>query len=295
MKKITRIIDAITNRSRLVYDMTRCEGGEAGAIKKGDNETLVKELMALAPDEMANLLALLKRGLDPNADEFTRYVTAEAAANVIYPKYKFSEFGRIFLEDEPFLAFYRNYMDAGNWHSLDRKYTLNQMLKLVAHLDGDIAECGAYKGVSAQLMCRALQKSIAKIHLFDSFEGLSEPDLLDGEYWQKGSLKVSEEQLHQTLAGFDNYEVYKGWIPERFDEVADRMFRFIHIDVDLYEPTFDSLSFFFPRLQPGGIILLDDHGFSSCPGAKKAADEFFSGKPEKIILLTTGQAFIQKI
>jgi hypothetical protein len=123
---------------------------------------------------------------------------------------------------------------------------------------------------------------------------LAEPLPVDGSYWQKGSLTTVEQALRDTLVGFENYQVYKGWIPERFLEVADLTFRFVHIDVDLFEPTRDSLEFFYPRLASGGILLLDDHGFSTCPGATKAADEFFADKPEQLSLLPTGQAFTIK-
>jgi len=259
------------------------------------NVELVQALHNLAPAQMPDILEVLMRGLAPDADESDRFVAAEHVTSIIYPKLKFSEYGRIFLEDEKFLAYYKSIMDPNNWHSLDRKYTLNQFLKLVAHLDGDIAECGAYMGASAQLMCRALEGASAKVHLFDSFEGLSEPGSSDGDYWEKGSLKVNEERLHETLKGFKNYHVYKGWIPERFNEVAEKRFRFIHIDVDIYEPTYESLVFFYPRLEAGGIILLDDHGFASCPGAKKAADEFFDDKKEQIAMLPTGQAMVIKL
>ena len=55
-------------------------------------------------------------------------------------------------------------------------------------------------------------------------------------------------------------------------------FQFIHLDVDLYQPTKDSLDFFYPKLAQGGIIVCDDYNFSTFPGAKKAWDEFFNDK-----------------
>jgi len=58
------------------------------------------------------------------------------------------------------------------------------------------------------------------------------PRCRDGDYWVKGALAVSEDRLHETLAGFANYRLYKGWIPERFGDVADCRFRFVHLDVD---------------------------------------------------------------
>jgi hypothetical protein len=48
--------------------------------------------------------------------------------------------------------------------------------------------------------------------------------------------------------------------------------------VDLYQPTYDSLDFFFPRLVKGGVIVCDDYNFSNFPGAKLAWDEYFKDK-----------------
>jgi O-methyltransferase len=255
---------------------------------------LATEIEKLAPNNAVQLLAALKRGLEPQSLEFDRYLAAEALTTAVYPKYKFSEFARIFLEDDAFLAYYMNFMDVGNWHSLDRKYAMNELLKLVTHLDGDAAECGTYRGATAYLLCRAFSRMPVSVHLFDSFEGLSEPIPVDGTYWRKGSLTATEEELAQNLREFDNYRVYKGWIPTRFADVADCRFRFVHIDVDLYQPTLEALEFFYPRMVAGAVVLLDDHGFKSCPGAKQAADEFFESKTENLALLPTGQAFTIK-
>ncbi len=86
--------------------------------------------------------------------------------------------------------------------------------------------------------------------------------------------------------------LYKGWIPERFEEVADIRFCFLHIDVDIYQPTRDALRFFYERMNPGGLILFDDYGYTTAPGERLAVDEFFADKPEEPILLPTGQAFV---
>jgi len=255
---------------------------------------LAGELTRLAPDRAEVLLARLCDGMASGSNENALYQTAEALATAVYPKYKFSEYARLFLEDTDFLAYYERFMDPGNWHSLDRKYTLDQLLKLTLHLAGDVAECGAYKGASAFLMCRAHRGSGRLVHLFDSFEGVSDPGEFDGDYWTPRALEMPEQALRESLAGFDNYRVYQGWIPGRFPEVAGHAFAFVHIDVDLYRPTLDSLEFFYERTLPGGVILMDDYGFRTCPGAKAAADEFFRDKPEPVVMLSTGQAFAIK-
>ncbi len=66
--------------------------------------------------------------------------------------------------------------------------------------------------------------------------------------------------------------LHPGWIPERFADVGDQSFAFVHVDVDLYEPTRNSLEFFWPRLAPGGILSCDDYGLTQFPGARQAVD-----------------------
>ena len=70
-------------------------------------------------------------------------------------------------------------MDPGNWHSIDRKFALCELLKLCRTVPGDTVECGAYKGATSYLICREQALNGAEKHrhhfVFDSFAGLSEP------------------------------------------------------------------------------------------------------------------------
>jgi len=70
---------------------------------------------------------------------------------------------------------------------------------------------------------------------------------------------------------------------------------FAHIDLDLYQGVFDTLAFVYPRMPAGGVIVFDDYGFASCPGARRAVEEFFDDKPEKPLALHTGQAVVHKL
>jgi len=47
-------------------------------------------------------------------------------------------------------------------------------------------------------------------------------------------------------------------------------------------------------MQPGGVLLFDDYGYASCPGARAAVDEFFADKPEVPVAIATGQCSVQK-
>jgi hypothetical protein len=171
-----------------------------------------------------------------------------------------------------------------------------QLLRMTESIPGDTAECGVYRGASSFLICKFIENSaFSKTHhVFDSFEGLSEPVALDGEHWRKNDLQADLADTQRTLSSFGNVEFHKGWIPNRFFEVADRRFSFVHVDVDIYEPTRDSMAFFYPRMSEGGVILCDDYGFKSCPGATKAVDDFLDEKPEKMIALSDGGGFLVK-
>jgi O-methyltransferase len=177
----------------------------------------------------------------------------------------------------------------------DRKWMVYQLLRLVAHVPGDTVECGVYRGATSYLICCANKQSRAGTkthHLFDSFEGLSEPTASDGVHWAKGDLKCGIEEVRKALSEFVNIEFYPGWIPDRFHEVKDRKFSFVHIDVDLADPTRESLAFFYPRMEAGGIIVCDDYGISTCPGATEATDRFLADKPEKMLMLPDGGGFL---
>ena len=66
----------------------------------------------------------------------------------------------------------------------------------------------------------------------------------------------------------------------------------MHVDVDFRQPTIDSVEFFYSRLSPGGILLCDDYGCTTCPEATEAIDGFLAGKPEKMIGLDAADRFL---
>ncbi len=131
-------------------------------------------------------------------------------------------------------------------------------------------------------------------HCFDSYEGLSTPTDEDGTHWTPGVLSATEDIAKRNLSEFSDIVFYKGWIPDRFEDCDANPFSFVHADVDLYESTKDSIEFFYGRISPGGVLLCDDYGFTICPGATKAVDEFLADKSEKMIALDCGGGFFVK-
>lgn len=219
------------------------------------------------------------------------------AARLLFPDYRLCWPQLDWWQNPEFNSYLDRFCERDGFNT-QRKWMLSQLLRMVVDVPGDTAECGVFMGASSWLICNAnqkLQKMKKKHHMFDSFEGLSCPNSEDGAFWREGDLAVVEDSVKRNLSAFDDdINIYKGWIPERFNDVKDLTFSFVHIDVDLYQPTKDSLIFFYERLNQGGIILCDDYGFSSCPGATKAVNEFLANKKEGIIHLDSGGGFIIK-
>lgn len=202
---------------------------------------------------------------------------------------------KLWLQDEEFLNEYRR-LSPKSWRSAERKFAVRELVRSLAGTPGDTAECGAYQGATSYFICR--ERGCGPHHVFDSFAGLSSPGIEDQPEqvrvaaWQAGDLAAAEDVARRNLAEFSWVRFYPGWIPHRFPEVAERTFCFVHIDVDLYQPTRDSLEFFYPRLARGGMIVCDDYGFANCLGAKRACDEFAAAVHEPLIHWPTGQALL---
>jgi len=228
-----------------------------------------------------------------SGDDDKRYRLAERVAHGIHPQAILSGRDRSWLRDGEFREVFRSFRGDGPNRMMDRAYFIGQLARYVAAgVPGDTVECGCYTGLTSHEICRYSQPG-KRHHVFDSFEGVSDPGSIDGKYWNSGDLAASEETLLRNLSQFD-VTTHPGWIPDRFDEVAGTQFSLVHIDVDLYQPTFDSISFFYERVPPFGMIVCDDYGFSTCPGATQAIDEFMSDKPEIVLNVPTGQGVIVK-
>jgi len=226
-------------------------------------------------------------------DDVKRFDLFYEIGRKLQPEFSINDRGRYFLKDGEFRRYFERFIgERGNWKNFERRWTVDQMLRLLPDVPGDLAECGVFEGAASYQLCRFAEKYGRTVHLFDSFQGISAPKENDGTHWTEGGLSASESTVHANLKEFACFKTYPGWIPERFAEVSDRRFAFVHIDVDVEQPTYDSIAFFYPRMNSGAIIILDDHGYDTCPGARKAALEYMADKREPVLDLATGQGMI---
>lgn len=182
--------------------------------------------------------------------------------------------------------------------SPDRLYVLKSMLLQTINLRGEIWETGTYKGGTA-LFFRRLEKKYrarpSKLRLFDTFKGMPETHA-EKDVHKEGHFKDTTLESVQNLLGQHLWISYhSGIIPNTFAGREKSRIRFAHIDLDIYQAILDATAFIYPRLVAGGVMVFDDYGFFSCPGARDAVDEFFADKPEQPLVLTTGQAIVTKL
>lgn len=147
---------------------------------------------------------------------------------------------------------------------------LDQAVNIV---DGEIWECGVYRGGSASLIHSKFSKD-RKIRLFDSFEGLPEACEHDNHHKKGDFNDVNFQSVVDYFNDKPNVEINKGWIPATFKGKESSKIAFLHLDLDLYEGYRDTLEFAWPKMVSGGIIAFDDYQAPSCLGARKAVDEF---------------------
>jgi hypothetical protein len=188
----------------------------------------------------------------------------------------------------------------------DRFFLLLQEFEKTLELEGLAAECGCFRGLSSYLLCSRMKRAQPGFdgkgyRVFDSFRGLSEPQNEDAlseadasaphaDDVRAGRFSASLDEVRRSLAPFPGIGYFPGWIPAAFPQDAQR-YRFVHIDVDLYQPTKDSLEYFWPRLVPGGLMVCDDYNW---PGGKRAVEAFCAAHGLRAQVTASRQAVMQR-
>ena len=251
--------------------------------------------------QIGQLASVLSENARSKEVNFDRWIPLATNADFLVPFFAFSRFEPIKDTTEKRI---RSFIMSGALEWLGRK----------GALEAHVAECGCYLGHSAFIIATILKRHAFghEFHIFDSFQGLSKPSEQDLQPLAAGADaaeiasyvedKLGKRPFHNefervqaNLSEFDFVKFHRGWIPERFHDVEEQRFAFVNIDVDLYEPTHESLAFFYPRLLEGGIINIDDYGLTTWPGCTRAVDEWLEiNTPSLVIPIPGGGLFLMK-
>ena len=168
-----------------------------------------------------------------------------------------------------------------------------ELFKMASAIPGAIVECGVFKGASLarfaifrELFPKIRNRQIVGFDMFGPFPETSfEPDQ---EHRTKfvdsaGLESIGVEQLMNVLKHKHcdhDVELVAGNICNTVPEFVERNpnieISLLNLDTDIYEPAVTILENLYPRLKPGGVLILDD--YNVFPGETKAVDEYFAGQ-----------------
>jgi O-methyltransferase len=164
----------------------------------------------------------------------------------------------------------------------------------------NFVEMGVCDGLTAWYASKARQEFECggEFFLFDAWEGMR-PDLLTAaEGGAAGSysyLDLENTKSNLAFCGRDKFIFVKGYIPESFSRFRNpKKIAWMHIDLNSSIPTIASLNFFWDRLLPGGLILLDDFAWPGYGETKSEVEKWCEARCINIFQFPTGQALITK-
>jgi hypothetical protein len=191
--------------------------------------------------------------------------------------------------------------------SIERMYALYQAVRHVheAGVEGDVVECGVWRGGSAMLAAATLRQlgdTERRIWLYDTFEGMNEPGEEDIDHagvrvtdvWDEhrsdaaspllclASLDDVRTNLASTAYPREGVVYVEGKVEDTLPDAAPERIALLRLDTDWYESTRHELVHLYPRLVPGGVLILDDYGHWL--GARRAVDEYFAEHGEAPLL-----------
>ncbi|HET9835735.1 MAG TPA: TylF/MycF/NovP-related O-methyltransferase [Rhodanobacteraceae bacterium] len=166
-------------------------------------------------------------------------------------------------------------------------------VRATREVPGAVAEAGVFAGGSAKLICEA--KGDRELHLFDVFETLQRepagdvPEATGAVRSHFQRVHAREADVRKTLDGHAGVSFHTGVFPKTAAAVADTLFSFVHLDLDLEAGTLAALEFFYPRLAPGALLVADDFGSAPIQAAFRA---YFHSRPATIIGLPWSQGIV---
>jgi O-methyltransferase len=166
----------------------------------------------------------------------------------------------------------------------DRLWILWQAARNVSDVGGGAADVGTKQGGSAYFIASAFRTILGHevpVEAIDTFEGHPQDkiSLDDGKRWfdrRPPAEEVVFEDVVNYLSEFELVTVHKGEFTAVAPGLPDQRYALVYIDVNLYESTLDCLRYFGSRLNPGGVMIVDDYDSPTCPGIRKAVNQFLA-------------------
>jgi len=156
---------------------------------------------------------------------------------------------------------------------------------------GDLIETGVWRGG-----CSIFMRAVLAAHgctdrtvwLADSFEGLAPPDAeqypqeFDVDLSTFDTLAVGLDQVRQNFRRYglldDQVRFLPGWFKDTLPDAPIERLSLLRLDGDYYESTMTALTYLYPKVSPGGFVIVDDYQIPAC---KAAVNDFLEGVSEQ--------------
>lgn len=168
-------------------------------------------------------------------------------------------------------------------HTLNATYGIAKML-IEEDIPGDFVECGVFAGSQVAAMAKAMLDAgdvARRVHLFDSFQGIPAGGEHDATWTHPaGTSACSRDAVRAHMREWGVPEDFLVWHPGWFQDTVPvaniERIALLRLDGDLYESTLVCMEHLYPRVTPGGWVIVDDYGL---PGCRKAVNQFLGSEP----------------
>jgi hypothetical protein len=161
---------------------------------------------------------------------------------------------------------------------------------------GAIVECGVWRGGSIMISALTLKKfqdMSRTFYLYDTFAGMSKPGNVDttrydgakaldmwkfhhvnGKVaWCDASLEDVRRNVYATGYPKNKFVFVEGKVENTIPHTVPERIALLRLDTDWYNSTYHELVHLYPRLSPGGVLIIDDYGHWE--GCRRAVDQYF--------------------
>ena len=151
-----------------------------------------------------------------------------------------------------------------------RLATLELLCRRLDHVPGAAAELGVYRGFFARCVNQLLPER--KLYLFDSFAGFDR-EAAASESFQAAHANTTIEKVLSIMPNPEVLTVKPGFFPGSLNGLEER-FCLVSLDVDFGRTTLEGLRYFWPRMSPGGYLMLHDWGSPKLPEVAAALEDY---------------------
>ncbi len=168
-------------------------------------------------------------------------------------------------------------------------------------LDGDFVCCGVNTGIIPLAICEYcdINNTDKVFWLFDTYEGIPTSQMTAAEAIRRAETMAdfySEcfDLAQRNFAPFPKAKLVRGMVPDTLTSVPIDRVAYLSIDMNIVFPEIEAIKFFWPKLTPGAIVILDDYAFKDHEEQHNAMDAFAFSVGVSILTLPTGQGMIVK-